>query len=497
MSGGGTIQAEMAFSSRGLDIELAAKLGASYAPGKYRFEYRKAGKLLFTKVRTDDKQFWIEPAGQRLQFWGLDEVPVLSERPVEPLVLTEGEFDRIAVLQACGGYALSVPNGTSGKRTEGQVLVKEDTGFSYLWDTNERIVPQVDQFNKIILFTDADEAGFILRDELAMRLGQSRCWFIPFPEGHKSKDANDLLRDYGPDVLRRAIAAAKPIRPGSLVSLTDLPPREKATCYDTGWEWLNPYLRLVRPSLVVVSGIPNHGKGVFVRALCANLALRHGLKTAFLVPEDPPERVRRDFLKFAMGKFGSSAGYNQEAGRRWMGEHFRVSLPPDDEPITLDFVEAEMASAALHHGCGAFVVDPWNELHHDFAGLTETQYIERALVRLKKTARRYNLLLIVVGHPRKVDAGAEPSLYTISGTANWKNKADHGIIIHRLTNPTTGVLTEVTAIIIEKSKDYETMGHPGRVTAKLDTWKFDYVPLDAHVEEVAQNVEQPADGIPF
>lgn len=490
--------AERAFSERGLDWELAGRLGATYRPGQFRFAYRKAGKLLFTKIRTDDKQFWIEPAGEKLVMWGLDEVPVFPERPEGALVITEGEPDRIACMQAAAQYVLSVPNGTSGRRTEGARLVSEDNAFAYLWGKDERLIPEIDQFNKIILFTDADDPGCILRDELALRIGEARCWYIPYPENSKCKDANDILLRWGAETLQRAIAAAKPMRPGRLVSLADIPPRQFTQNYSTGWEWMDERIRLVRPEMMVVTGIPNHGKGAWTKALCAHLAFRHKLRTAFLVPEDPPHRVRRDIRRFALHKFSTETAYNTAAADEFLREYFHISIPDEDVGITMDFVVAEMTAAALQHNCQVFVLDPWNEVSHDMGKLTETQYIEQAVVRLKQVARRYRLILIIVAHPRKVPAGMEPDLYMINGSATWKNKCDHGVIIHRMTR-SNGELSDCADIIVEKSKDWETMGQPGRVFAKLHRERFDYMPVTDPDEAGLEEPDRPAadDGIPF
>jgi len=80
-------------------------------------------------------------------------------------------------------------------------------------------------------------------------------------------------------------------------------------------------------------------------------------------------------------------------------------------------------------------------------------------------------LLIIVAHPRKQD-GEEITLYSISGSANWYNKADHGIILQRVGE-------SAVKVIIGKSKDHETMGRPGMVWAKFDRMKGDYFPAEA------------------
>ena len=45
--------------------------------------------------------------------------------------------------------------------------------------------------NKIILFTDNDQAGKSLHDELLHRFGKDICWYVEMP--NDCKDANDIL----------------------------------------------------------------------------------------------------------------------------------------------------------------------------------------------------------------------------------------------------------------------------------------------------------------
>lgn len=458
---------EKAFADRGLDLEVAIRLGARFEAGKFRFDYRKGGALLSRKIRTADKQFWFEPSGAPLQFWGLEEVPVFPSRPSEPLVITEGEFDRIAVLQSCGGFALSVPNGASGKRSESEIIISEDKGFTYLWQ-NEKLLPEVEQFDRVILATDADEKGLVLRDELALRLGPTRCWFVTYPEN--CKDANDVLLRHGEKAVKALIDGARPMRPGHLVKPSDIPPRAMAVTHSSGWPFLDAHLMLERPELIVVTGQPGHGKGQFIRCLTMHLAETHGWRTAYLTPEDPAHRVKRDMRRFALRHhpFAGQGIVRQQLD--WIDEHFRISTPPEDEPITIDLVESEMASAALHHNCQVFVLDPWNEVEHSFnKGESETQYIERTLRRLLRKMRRLNLVLIISAHPTKINDGEKVSLYKISGSANWKNKCQHGIIIRK-----QGDYSNLIELEVEKSKDWETMGRPGALWMEFDRDRCDY-----------------------
>jgi twinkle protein len=462
-----------AFEVRGLDPEIADKMGARFQNGRFTFDYLKDGAFQFRKVRTPAKEFWIDPKGAALRFWNLDQVPVLPYRPSEPLVICEGEFDAIALVQCVGGYVLSVPNGVAGKRSEGEIVIAEDNRFAYLWQ-DEKLIPQVEQFDKVILCTDGDQPGQILRDKLALRIGETRCWYVTYPAG--MKDANDVLKTFGEQGVRDLVGRARPMRPGHLAKPSDIPHKPMQVAYSTGWEFLDPHLQLVRPELMVVTGKPGHGKGQWVRALTFHLAEAHGWRTAYLTPEDPAHRLQRDMRRFAMRKTRFANQEQQRAAVDWIDESFRISTPPEDEPITLEMVMNEMEAAALHHNCQVFVLDPWNEVEHTMLrGETETQYIERALRAFKRKMRRLNLLLIIVAHPRKQAKDEEITLWSISGSANWWNKADHGVIIKRASEYSTDV-----TLSVEKCKDHETMGKPGTVFLEFFKETCDYVQTVGH-----------------
>lgn len=452
---------ETAFDLRKLDTELASKMGCRFENGKFVFDYTNRDELISRKIRTPDKKFWFEPKGQPLQLWNLDGLRGLGSRPVEPLIICEGEFDAIAVNQACGGYVVSVPNGGSSKRSEGAIYADKDQGFAYLW-AGGKLITEVDQFDRIILATDSDETGQILRDELALRVGEARCWFLTYPEG--CKDANDVLREYGAETLARVIKCATPMRPGYLVKPSELPARQTTHAYSTGWEELDRRLMLTRPELMVVTGIPGHGKGQWIRSLAFRLAMAHGWRTAFFTPEDPYERLKRDMFRFAAG--------HKLPVRDWVDQHFRISHTPQDERITISVVMSEMEAAAFQHDCQVFVLDPWNEISHERKGRLETEYVEDALVDLKRKARRLKMLLVIVAHPRKIDDG-KPNLYSISGSANWKNKCDHGVIVYRSTPE-----DDAAQIIVEKCKDHETMGTPGLAWMRFDRNAADFTVTD-------------------
>ena len=454
-----------AFSKRKLDAEVADSLGARFENGRFVFEYKDHDAVTFRKIRTPDKRFWVEPKGAPLHLWNIDSLRGLGSRPRSPLVITEGEMDTIAVYQTCRDvFVVSVPNGANGHKSDGAIYPGSDSGFRYLWGRDGKLLPEIDQFDKIILATDDDEKGILLRDELAIRIGESRCWHAIYPEG--CKDANAILEKYGAETLARVMQKAKPMRPGFLVKPSEMPSRGTLKTYSTGWAELDPHLMLARPELLVVTGIPGHGKTAWIRSLTFRLAKAHQWRIAFLTPEDPHERLMRDMRRFAKAHFGhESVGWQRD----WIDNHFRISHPPIDERISLPFVFDEMESAALQHDCQMFVVDPWNTISHARGNRPETEYIEDAIEDVKRKGRRLSLCNAIVAHPRKIKSGQKPDLYTINGSAHWFNKPDHGVIIYRSTPDDTFIQA-----IIAKSKDHETMGRPGTVWMTYKPDEADY-----------------------
>jgi len=68
--------------------------------------------------------------------------------------------------------------------------------------------------------------------------------------------------------------------------------------------------------------------------------------------------------------------------------------------------------------------------------MNETEYVSQLLGKVKRFAQHHGVHVWFVAHPAKMqrENGASrpiPTLYDISGSANWVNKADLGIVIHR------------------------------------------------------------------
>jgi twinkle protein len=91
------------------------------------------------------------------------------------MVITEGEYDAMAVYQATGIPAISLPFGSNS--------------------LPEELVNSISRFEKVFLWLDADEAGQMNAEKFVAKLGVSRTKLVTTKKvGEKGpKDANDVL----------------------------------------------------------------------------------------------------------------------------------------------------------------------------------------------------------------------------------------------------------------------------------------------------------------
>lgn len=455
-------------SKRRISSETCARLGIVSQGRALGFEYRTAsGMLSFVKWRGPDKSFWIDPEGARLSLWGLDRLSEIAGTQ-DSLIITEGELDAASVVDAGFACVTSVPNGAPAKPGEGVIDPREDRQFGYLWDDTGLVEP-LRLADRIILAVDNDGPGKVLRDELAIRLGADRCYGVTYPAG--CKDPSDVLQKYGHGKLREVINGAWALIPDRLCRMGEVVIPGEPTRLTSGWANLDDGLgfRIVPPELIIITGKPGAGKSQFAVNLGLNLSRLHGLRGAIVQFEDSIRRVRRDL-----------DGYSQlwhhgdiDAAEAWVNDMVFV-VPPtigDDDKRDLKWLHTIIWEAAARHGCKWIVVDPWNEIEHMWdRGHGEVEYTNNALRDLKRLARRYDIVIMLVAHPDKAAGRNETidsmTLYSISGGSAWKNKADHGIIIGR--EVVEGAETGDTIVKVDKAKDHITMGLPGSVKMRFD-----------------------------
>ena len=143
------------------------------------------------------------PAGSDLK--GLFGLTSLNKND-KAVVITEGEFDAMAVYQETGIPAVSLPNGANHLPIQ--------------------FLPFFDKFERIYLWLDADEVGRNAAEKFALKLGSKRTLIIDSrlkdPDG--PKDANDALR-MGKDFKQIFEQCSRSLGDKNLLAFSDI--REK------------------------------------------------------------------------------------------------------------------------------------------------------------------------------------------------------------------------------------------------------------------------------
>lgn len=476
-------------AERGLDGELIAKLGLWTEPAPngggspaLAIPFFRCEEIVNVKFRTgivpggDKGRVWQMKGGVQC-FWNEDCLrdDTLTDRP---LIITEGEFDAIAALQAGFARTVSVPSGAPD-----QPVPIEHEGPKYDFLKQAKDLLGIERVKEVILAVDNDEKGSFLLHDLALRLGRFRCKYVTYPwankeKTHRLKDLNDVLIKYGIKGVQAVINGARWMEVEGIYRMSELPPPPPPKIYDIGFDGIDLHVRL--GDFWITTGIPSHGKTSFVNDLCCRLVQKHKLGVAFASFEQSPQRDhKRNLRTWRTRKLVMHQNeWELEEADKWIDANFSFIVPGDEADVTLDWVLDRCEAAVIQHCVRVIVIDPWNEMDHARAnGESLTEYTGRAIKAFKRFAAKFGVLLIVVAHPAKMQRDKDgqysiPSLYDISDSAHWYNKADAGLVIHRMA--------DYTVVRVAKSRYHDEIGPPADYKAtfwanerRYTIWKED------------------------
>jgi twinkle protein len=367
----------------------------------------------------------------------------------------------VAAIQSGFPRTVSVPGGAPAEKgnVEGKRYAFLDAAEPLLRDAKE-----------IVLAVDADAPGANLLHDLALRLGRHRCKWLTYPTG--TKDLNDVLRLHGEPGVRETIARAEWLKLEGVYRLSELPPKAMPPALDIGVAGLAPHYRIRRGDFCVLTGLPGHGKTSLVNEIACRMADGHGWSTVFASFEQSPQVDHRRALRsfHAARRECEMTMFELDEADRWIDRHFAFVVAGEDDETTLLWVLEKVSAAILRFEASLVVIDPWNEMDHARPrDMTTTEYVGFALRQFKRLAQRHAVHVIVVAHPAKMQRGKDgkypfPSLYDISDSAHWSNKADIGVVVHRASL----IDEKNTTIRVVKSRYASEIGIPGEITVVWD-----------------------------
>lgn len=468
------------FRGRGISEQtlLALKVteGQEWMPQKQgqantvQFNYFRNGELLNTKFRTGDKCFKLCQGAELLPY-NIDGIKGTKE-----CIITEGEMDALSFYE-CGRHdVISVPNGANAN-------------LDYL---DDYIEDYFDDKEVIYIASDTDTKGVLLKDELVRRFGAERCRVLEYGEG--CKDANEHLIKFGRQSLLDCIAAAPEIKLEGIFTVSDFEQSLDALFENgmqkgvtIGHENFDRLCSFETKRLCVVTGIPQSGKSEFIDEILERLNIRYGWRVAVFSPENAPLAYHASKLieKFTGKKFDkqhlSFGEYKQV--KEHLEQNFYFISP--SENFRLDTILDRAKYLVRRRGIKILVIDPYNRLESEQGGRNETQYISEQLDKLTTFAQLNDVLIILMAHPTKQPRNKDgvieaPTLYDISGSANFFNKTDFGLVVHRNRTDNT------VEVHVQKVK-FRHLGECGTALFKYNLNNGRYVPFVNGAEPVWDN----------
>ncbi len=417
------------FKKRGISPEIARLHNVREKSGSIAFNYYMNGELVGVKYRNllkgDDKEYWKEKGSQSV-LWEIDRI-----NTKEPLIITEGEIDKLALHQAGFSNVVSVPSGSN------------DFGWvDNCWET-------LDKLDEIIIWPDQDDAGQEFKDKAIEKLGEWKCRIV------KSRwpDANYHLYKDGTDSVRKAIEQAEGIPVKRLLQLHEIEsidptklPRTKSIIPKLN-KFLGGYLM---GCVTVWTGINGSGKSTFLCFETANF-VEQGVPT-IMVTGELPNWLSRYWLELVIaGPANIKSKLDpikdeyityvpkdiKEKIRKWTED--KLYIYDSFDSLKAKDIDNTFRIAARRYGCKQFIIDNLMVLDHQCG--TNEKYSKQAefVDRMKVFAKKYDVHVHIVAHPRK----PKESIITkddIAGLAEIQNLADNILAVRRLNDKKREIL---------------------------------------------------------
>ena len=374
-------------------------------------------------------------AGEKPVLYGMNKV-----NPTDTLWLVEGEGECLSMHEAGFSNVVSVPFGANNFHW---------IEYNYEW---------LSQFPHIVVWMDNDEAGIKARREIIVRLGNHRCRFIDVPEeiiledgtSVKVKDQNDILVKLGKDKLIELAKYEKELPVEGVLNLEDAEDFDLDTWdgLKTGVSKMDDDIigKFYFGTIVTVTGTPGSGKSSLVNSWFIAQAINQGFPVTIFSGEMSPS-ILRGWIETTMAgrehvKFKPNSKFvrviDSETRKKiieWYRGQIHV-LKDDDNTIETILKRAEQT--IMVNGVKILILDNLSTMSLGETSDTNSFYKQTELMnKLKAFAIKYNILIVLVVHPRKPSSGnsAEGSGgYEMSGAASLFNLCHYNLSVRRYSD---------------------------------------------------------------
>lgn len=397
--------------------------------------YDDAGVLQFVKYRNmkfrrgiDKNKEWSEADTMPILF-GMKQCVDFGR-----LVITEGQIDSLSVAECGIDNAVSVPTGANGF-----------TWLANCWDW-------ITKFESVVVFGDNEHGKITLADTLRARLPQP-VKVVRKKDYLGEKDVNDILLKYGKQAVITAVENAEipkleNVKDLSTVQSVDINalPKIKTNIPDMD----RVIGGLIMGQVVLLTGKRGHGKSTFMSQLvCEALDQRENV---FIYSGELADyHFKRwidfqlagtDYIKTVQNVYGDNEYTISEGVIRQISDWYKGRayiydnnwLPDDDAEIEslLDTIEKVIKQYGVRLVCIDNLMTAMESVReNDQLYLAQSNFVGK----LKKIAVKYDIVVILVAHPRK--SKLEFDNDDVSGSGDITNKVDVVMSYQRVENDDT------------------------------------------------------------
>lgn len=420
-------------ATRGLSKDVLDYCGINQSKeGLMMFDFYDENDVLLTvkcrnpfKTKDGPKEWYLS---------GYDNSPILYNMnkidTTQTLLITEGMMDTLACIDSGYINSVSIPGGT------------ENLKFI------EKCYDWLEGFKNIILWFDNDEPGIKARKEVASRLGAWRVMFVDLPKElekedgskQKVKDANEVLYYFGKQTVLNFINNAQevPIAGIQDLSTVDDFDIEKAAGLIPGISVINNIVyKFLFGSVAMVTGQRGSGKSSLINQMFICEALNQG-HDIFVFSGELSPSVLKSWIELTMAgkekvtmkdKFNRSMSQETKNQMRdWYKSRVWIY---DDTDNSSDTVLNKAVTTTRKYGTKIWIIDNLMTLDLKNGENNTLQKQKEFLAKLIQLSKLYNVLIVLVAHPRKLQSGVELSGDDVAGSGDMANLAQYIISVKR------------------------------------------------------------------
>jgi twinkle protein len=407
---------------RCLSIPAAIKAGVCSADGFVYFLYFENSEVVRWKRRSlvekKMQNFNILPLGVSKDFT-MPFFCQFKDPSSDYLIITEGEFDCIALRSLGACNVASLPSGASS--------------VSSCFKANYHFLQQ---FSEIYIAFDMDKAGEDAVKVAMTMISPSKFRRIVFP----NKDANEWLIK-NPDLefsdLENLMRNAKRIDDDCGKDAATFPEKYYKAIdigISSGFRPLDKVIGGIRKGeLTVVSADTGSGKSTFSLNLMKNLA-DLGKKIWINSYEMSPIIVNRKLASLVLRKPLKYQEFMEEDKTKyvsWLEKH-QVLINCSTKKIDVNILRDQFEKFVLGYGVEYVLLDHLDYIHGNGKQKSTLENIDEAMREIHVLAMEFNVGIILVVHPKQLQRGEQVTISDFKGSASIKQYADNIIILQRM-----------------------------------------------------------------